>query len=178
MYYSIIGNTYFCIMTFKHLVFFTHQSIARYSIIFLFVTIICSCTKTDVFEKNTNIPNLQWKSNFAAQGTFAITDTNSLYNTYIVLRHVDAYTYNNIWLNIGLQTPGDTMRYQKVNMQLGNDINGWEGTGMNDIWEIRKLFLTLKKPGTYQFSITQIMRDDPLPNIMSAGLRVQKETQR
>jgi gliding motility-associated lipoprotein GldH len=165
-------------MRFKQVFFFTQQSITRYCIIILFFALISSCTKIDVFEKNTNIPNLQWKSNFAAQGTFVITDTSSFYNSYIVLRHIDAYTYNNIWLNIGVQTPGDTMRYQKVNMQLGSDVNGWEGTGMNDIWEIRKLFLTFKKPGTYQFSINQIMRDDPLPNIMSVGLRVEKEKQR
>jgi len=62
---------------------------------------------------------------------------------------------------------------------LGTDANGWIGTGMNDIWEIRQpLFgksFKFKKPGTYSFTITQIMRDDPLPAVMSAGLRLEKQ---
>ena len=136
-----------------------------------------SCTQIQTFEKNTSIPNYKWKSDFAAKGSFAITDTISAYNAYIVLRHTDAYRYNNIWLNIGIQPPNDSMHYQKIDVQLGTDAAGWMGTGMNDIWEIRQLLLSkrFKIAGTYNFSITQIMRDDPLPAVMSAGLRVQQQ---
>ena len=135
-----------------------------------------SCTQLDTFEKNTSIPNQQWKSSFEASGSFSIKDTLSAYNTYIVLRHTDAFKYNNIWLNVGIQPYGDSMRYQKIDMPLGTDATGWFGSGMNDIWEVRQLLgIKFKKPGTYNFSITQIMRDDPLPAIMSAGLRVQKQ---
>jgi gliding motility-associated lipoprotein GldH len=137
-----------------------------------------SCTQLDTFEKNTSIPNYQWQSSFEAKGSFAITDTATTYNAYIVLRHTDAYKYNNIWLNVGIQPPADTMHYQKVDLQLGTDAKGWVGTGMNDIWEQRQLLFMgrqFKKPGTYSFSIKQIMRDDPLPAVMSAGLRVEKQ---
>lgn len=138
-----------------------------------------SCTQLSSFEKNTSIPKYEWHNSFAATGSFLITDTAGSYTTYIVLRHTDAYKYNNIWLNIGIQAPGDSMRYQKVDMQLGSDARGWTGTGMNDIWEVRQLLasplLRFNKPGNYNFRITQIMRDDPLPAIMSAGLRVEKQ---
>ena len=138
--------------------------------------LITSCNKIDVFEKNTLIPNYEWKSSFTAKGSFTITDTLSAYNIYLVLRHTDAYQYNNIWLNIGLQSPGDSIRIQKVDLQLGTDANGWEGTGMNDIWELRKLLDAAPlRRGTYNFSISHIMRDDPLRNIMSVGLRIEKE---
>ncbi len=139
--------------------------------------LISSCTQLDVFEKNTAIPKYEWQSNFSVTGSFNIADTISPCNIYLILRHTDAYKYNNIWLKIGLQQPGDTMREQKINLELGNDITGWEGSGMNDIWEIRKLLnqppTPFKKAGTYHYSISQIMRDDPLTSIMSAGLRVE-----
>jgi hypothetical protein len=49
---------------------------------------------------------------------------------------------------------------------------------MNDIWEVRKLLngkpRRFKKTGEYKFRIFQIMREDPLKNVMSAGLRVEK----
>lgn len=137
-----------------------------------------SCKQVDLFEKNTPIPNYEWKNDFAATGSFTISDTLAAYNIYIVLRHTDAYAYNNIWLNVGLQSPGDTMFYQKIDLTLGNDGTGWEGSGMNDIWEVRKLLngqpRRFRKNGIYQFSILHMMRDVPLKNVMSVGLRVEK----
>jgi gliding motility-associated lipoprotein GldH len=141
--------------------------------------IISSCKQIDIFEKNTVIPNYEWKSNFIISGSFTITDTISAYSIYLVLRHTDAYKYNNIWLNIGLQPPGDSLIKQKVDLKLGDDANGWEGNGMNDIWELRKLLngepRRFKKAGEYKFTIAQVMRDEPLLNVMSAGLRIEKK---
>ena len=137
-----------------------------------------SCRQIDVFEKNTTIPHYKWDNAYKAEGSFIISDTMSAYNIFIVLRHLDAYKYNNIWLNVGLQSPGDTMYFQKINLSLGSDANGWEGTGMNDIWEIRKLIngqpRRFIKKGAYKFSISHVMRDNPLANIMSVGLRIDK----
>lgn len=141
---------------------------------------LASCKQIDVFEKNTVIPNYEWRSQFSPAGNFIIADTVAEYNIYLVLRHTDAYSYNNIWLNIGLQAPGDSLYKQKVNLSLGDDANGWEGTGMNDIWEVRKLLngkpRRFKKAGNYNFSISQIMRDDPLTNIVSIGMRIEKKS--
>ena len=152
------------------------------NILFFLPVLACSffsCRQLDVFEKNTPIPHYRWKSNFSAEGSFIINDTLVPYNIYIVLRHTDAYMYNNIWVNVGLKAPGDTMYFQRLNLVLGHDATGWEGTGMNDIWEDRKLInrqpRRFIKKGEYKFSIKQAMRDDPLPGIMSAGLRVVKQ---
>lgn len=140
--------------------------------------ILASCNRLDVYEKNVMIPGQEWKSNFAAKGSFTISDTNALYNIFLVLRHTDAYKYNNIWLNIGTQYPGDSMRTIQLDLELASDAQGWYGSGMNDIWEVRKQLNAepwpFKRIGNYNFSISQIMRDDPLKNVMSAGLRVEK----
>lgn len=150
----------------------------------LFVLIISvslwltACTRLDVFEKNIVIPKNQWLYSLQPTFDFTITDTTASYNLYIVLRHTDAYRYNNIWLNVGTQSPGDTIRYQKFDLQLGTDAKGWEGTGMDDIWEVRKLItngpVRFNKEGNYRFSVAHIMRENPLPNIMSIGIRVEK----
>lgn len=143
----------------------------------LAIMLLASCRQVAVFEKNTPIPDYKWSLGYAAKGSFEITDTLSSYNIYIVLRHTDAYEFNNIWLNVGLQSPGDSLFFQKVDLPLGSDAGGWEGTGMNDIWEVRKplaLNKRFRKNGEYQFSIFHIMRQDPLKWVMSAGLRVEK----
>ena len=137
-----------------------------------------SCKNVDLFEKNTPIPGFKWQAAFDISGSFHIADTVSAYNIYIVIRHTDAYAYNNIWLNAELQAPGDSDKQQKINLSLGNDAQGWEGVGMNDIWEVRKLISggprRFQQTGEYHFNIAHIMRDDPLSGIMSVGLRLEK----
>lgn len=140
---------------------------------------IGSCNQIEIFEKNTAIPDYTWEAGFVAKGSFEISDTSTAYRIYLVLRHTDAYKYNNIWLEVGLQPPGDSLYRQKLNLILGDDANGWSGSGMNDIWETRELLnggaQRFVKPGTYRYSIAQVMRDNPLRNIMSVGLRIEKE---
>ena len=145
----------------------------------LFITsLIISCSKIDLFEKQVKIPSQEWFYDNNPTFTFQIEDTTSLYNLYIVLRHTDAYNYNNIWLRLGSKGPGDTMHFQNINLVLANDANGWEGTGADDIFEVRKNITTgpvpFKKPGIYTFSIAQIMRENPLKHILNVGFRAEK----
>ncbi len=148
----------------------------RICLVLLISTLVfSSCKNINLFEKNTNIPNLNWKNDFAVRGQFNIVDTTSYYNVFVVLRHTDAYKYNNIWLSVDLNSEGDSIPAQKINLILGSDAQGWEGAGMNDIWEVRKLITRIPLRKTiYNFSISQIMRDNPLQFIMSIGLRVEK----
>ncbi len=147
-----------------------------------FILLICSsliaCSDLDVFEKTVTIPAQAWYYNNKPAFSFTITDTLSAYNIFVVLRHADAYKYNNIWLSIGSQAPGDSVRYQNIDIALGSDAKGWEGHGMDDIFELRKNItpgpLPFKRPGTYTFSIAQIMRENPLKHILNVGIRVEK----
>jgi gliding motility-associated lipoprotein GldH len=62
-------------------------------------------------------------------------------------------------------------------LQLANN-EKWLGSGMDDIYEHR-IKLTPNpvslKVGAYHFKIEQIMREDPLENVMNVGLRVEKK---
>ncbi len=147
-------------------------------LIFLLPALIISCAKIDLFEKQAQIPSQQWFYNNVPQFTFHIDDTSSLYNVYVVLRHTDQYNYNNIWLRLGSRVPRDSMHFQNINLILANDAKGWEGNGMDDIYEVRKNIspgpLSFKTSGDYTFSIAQIMRENPLKYILSVGIRVEK----
>ena len=146
------------------------------TVILLFI--LASCRHLDVYEKNLPVPGYTWNAGFAPEFVFEITDTASPYTIYAVLRHTSAYRYNNIWLRVGTAFPGDSMRYERIELRLGSDAGGWEGNGMDDIWEVRKPLTTgpvrFGKKGRYRFSLAQIMRDENLPSVMSAGIRVEK----
>lgn len=151
----------------------------RFFILFLISITAFSCTQLNVYEKNKKIPGYKWDYNYASASTFTISDTTSLYNIYIVLRHTDYYKYSNIWLDVSFQAPGDTIKTQKLELPLASDAGGWEGTGIHDVWEVRKRIIenqAFKKPGNYIFTLKHIMRDNPLPGIMNAGIRVEKTT--
>jgi len=101
---------------------------------------------------------------------------------YIILRHNDQYNYNNIWVNLYTLSPDSkTPLKAQYELPLANNNKGWLGTGMDDIYEHRIALTPLngkfyfKKAGTYTFTIEQIMREDPLQNVMNVGLRIEKK---
>jgi hypothetical protein len=53
---------------------------------------------------------------------------------------------------------------------------------MDDIFDHRIAFALdpqkfhFAKPGQYSFTLEQIMRDDPLENVMDVGIRIEKKT--
>ena len=145
-----------------------------------FVLVLTSCTKIDLYEKVAVIPGHEWKSSFKPQFTFSITDTSAAYQLYIILRHNNKYGYNNIWLNLYATAPGEKAEKFTLELPLANN-EGWLGSGMDDIYEHR-IALTLdpekfhfNKAGEYSLALEQIMREDPLANVMNAGLRIEKK---
>ena len=143
---------------------------------------LVTCTTIDLYEKSVAIPGHSWKSDFKPSFTFTIKDTTSAYQLFLILRHNDKYGYNNIYLNLKIKTPGqDTMQTVKYDLQLANNENGWLASGMDDIYEHR-ISLTpgnenfyFRRKGDYTFTVEQIMREDPLKNVLNAGLRIEKK---
>ena len=139
-----------------------------------------SCnTSIGTFEKNITIPEHNWKSSFKPEISFEIEDTSIRYNLYVVVRHLDAYRYNNIWVNVEMQFPGDTVRSQSLDLRLATDDRGWLGSGMDDVFEHRVLITKdpqyLQRKGIYRFRLEHLMREDPLEYVMNIGIRVEKE---
>ena len=152
----------------------------RFSILTSYLLLlISSCTRIDLYEKLTPIPKHEWKSNFKPQFIFDIKDTLANYQPFLILRHNDRYNYNNIWLNVYIKGPDNKVQKFQIEKLLATNESGWLASGMDDIYDHR-LPLTaapiqLRKPGQYIFIIEQIMREDPLENIMDVGLRLEKK---
>lgn len=138
---------------------------------------LVACGTLDVYEKTVAFPEHQWKNTEKPSFSFAIEDTVSAYHIFVILRHEDAYHFNNIWLNITTQAPKDTAKTQLVNITLADNAKGWLGTGMDDVFDHRARItrspVKLKK-GTYTFTLQQNMREEPLQFVMNAGIRVEK----
>ncbi len=141
--------------------------------------LLTACNSLDIYEKQTTFPHHEWKGNEPQSYQFNITDTVSKYHIYVVLRHSDAYRYNNLWLNITTSAPNATPVTQQLELLLANNKKGWLGTGIDDIFDhrirITQQAVKLKK-GTYRFVLQHTMREEPLQYLFGAGIRVEKST--
>ncbi len=141
------------------------------------------CNTIDLYEKVASIPGHSWKSSFKPSFTFTIKDTTAPYQVYLVLRHNDKYNFNNIYINLTTKQPNqDSTQTARFDLELANNDKGWLASGMDDIYEHRIALIPngrnfyFKKMGDYTFTLEQIMREDPLNNILNAGIRIEKVT--
>ena len=136
-----------------------------------------ACRQLNVYEQIRPFPTHEWASGDTCDFRFQITDTAARYHIYVIIRHEDAYHYNNLWLEVGTRAPGDTLKKQTVMLTLGDNKKGWQGVGMDDVFDHRVRITqqpVALKAGEYSFVLRQIMREDPLQKVLQAGLRVEK----
>jgi gliding motility-associated lipoprotein GldH len=145
-------------------------------IVLLASYILTSCTTVDLYEKTVSLPNHEWKGDNKPEFNFTITDTTSRYQAFFVMRHTEKYNYKNIWINLYSQPPGDTIHKAPYEIQLATNEKGWLATGTDDIYEHReKLTEPVKlKAGTYKLILENIMREDPLKEVLNVGIRIEK----
>ena len=143
---------------------------------------LTACDTIDLYERVVSIPRHDWQSSFKPQFKFTIKDTTSDYQLYVILRHNEKYNYNNIWLNLTTLAPGSAPQKFMLELPLATTTKGWLGSAMDDLYEHR-IIVTLdpakfnfKRAGDYNFTIEQVMREDPLENVLNVGLRIEKKT--
>jgi gliding motility-associated lipoprotein GldH len=139
---------------------------------------LSACVRTELFEKNVAIPGHAWTYSFKPQITFDIQDTSASYHIFVVVRHTDAFRYNNLWVRLKSSAPGDsTVSTQQFDLPLAVQ-NRWTGTGMDDIFEHRILLyrqpVKFSKPGEFSIVIEQVMRENPLLEMLNIGIRLEK----
>ncbi len=144
---------------------------------------LSSCQTVDLYEKNIPLPRQEWSAAYKPRFNFVIRDTAAAYQLYIVLRHNEQYNYNNIWLNLYAQEPGKPAQKFMLELPLATSERGWLGTGMDDLYEHRIPItidpskFTFTHPGTYNFMLEQVMREDPLEHVFNIGLRLERKPQ-
>ena len=141
---------------------------------------LSSCQTMDLYERVVSIPKQELRTDFRPQFNFQIKDTQSRYDVFVVLRHNEKYEFNNIWISLTYQLKGQPPVTGQYELPLANN-EGWLGTAMDDLYEHRIRItppegITLKQ-GEYSFTIAQIMRKDPLENVLNVGLRIEKKPQ-
>ncbi len=156
------------------------KSFKKYSHIvfyFLFSIFLSSCDRNVVFEKNVKLPENKWEMNNIIKFDAEIKDTISLHNIYINVRNAGGYQFSNLYLFLSTHTPKGEDARDTLELTLADERGKWLGMGSGDIWDNRILLkqkFRFSESGMYHFEIQQAMRINPLPQIMDAGLRIEK----
>jgi len=146
--------------------------------IILVTFVLASCSETGLYEKVYFMKGNAWSSQEQPSFEFEVTDTASKYQLYFLIRHADAYEYNNVWISLKSQLPGDSIiRKERFDIPLA-DQKKWLGAGMDDIFDHRVLLyrepVKFSKTGLYKVDIGHEMRVEPLEHVFNVGLRIEK----
>jgi len=152
---------------------------------FVFMAILSivwtSCAKSDAYQKQVAITDGNWQSNNKPEFEIEITDTTSVYDLFLLLRHDDAYPYSNMWVRINIQQPGDSVYLvgERLEVTMADPEGKWLGRNFGDLWEQKAILSNDKypiftKPGTYKLKLEHLMRANPLENVLNVGINVQK----
>ncbi len=146
---------------------------------FIILSFSIGCIPSNTFERNISIKNHSWKTADEKSFTFDINDTTSQYLMFAMVRHTDGYHFSNIWIDLETITPTQKVTRQKVELPLAETSGQWTGKGMDEIYE-HKISLNgnsvvkFDQAGKYTIKLKQIMRENPLQEIMSIGIRLER----
>ncbi len=147
----------------------------------LFILFLTACDKKVVFEENVKLPENRWEQNNAILLQADIQDTILPHNLYINVRNAGGYQFSNLFLFFTTQSPSGKRERDTVELTLADPSGKWLGDGSGDIYDNRILFkrnFRFPEKGVYQFHLEQAMRVDPLPQIMDAGIRIERASEK
>lgn len=137
-----------------------------------------SCDKARVFDQNHDLPSKSWYIDSVQTFTIPIQDASIPYHVFINVRNSSSYPYYNLFLRYSLtDSLQKELKTQQLELLLMDPKTGKpEGKGLGDIYAHQFGLLNnfrFPKAGTYTVKLKQYMRQDPLPEIYSVGVRVE-----
>lgn len=138
---------------------------------------ITACDPNRLYETNTVIANEKWSYDDIKSYTVDVKDTVTRYNIYINVRHSFQFDWRNLYVQVGTTMPDGRKIEKRVNLPLCESDGKWYGSCLGDNCDLPVMIQHDAKfpmPGRYTFTLRQDMRSNPLVNIKSVGLRVEK----
>jgi gliding motility-associated lipoprotein GldH len=141
----------------------------------LLLILLVSCDKGMVYDEYVGT-NGGWRWQDAREFKVDLSDTLSLHNIYVQVRHTVEYPMSNLYLFVHVKGPKGQVRKDTVNMILAEPSGEWTGRGSGKLRELQLLYrkqTQFRIPGTYVFTLEQAMRNPELP-VTDLGIRIER----
>jgi gliding motility-associated lipoprotein GldH len=139
--------------------------------------IFSSCDSARVYEQNEDLEGGDWSVDNALVFKFEIQDTSQAYDVFFNVRYKLQYSFYNLYIQHQLRGPDGKLLSAKLHEMLLMDAKTGKplGKGFSDTYDLQARALrgiTFPEAGTYTIKLTQYMRQDPLTDILSLGIRI------
>jgi len=148
-------------------------------LLLLLIGLLACDSKNTVYSEYEDIADGKWYENHAPTFTFRIEDASVPYDLYYNLRNSLSYPYFNLYLTRYLTDSAGHVLESRLDELLLMDAKTGKpnGEGLGDIFDHKVMIkqnYRFPKPGRYSLKVKQYMRQNPLPDILSVGLAVEK----
>ncbi|MGA0557168.1 gliding motility lipoprotein GldH [Larkinella sp. VNQ87] len=142
--------------------------------------LLAGCDEKAVYKGIEDIKDGTWYINNAPEFTFEIEDTTLTYSVYYNIRNSVAYPYYNLFIRrYLLDASGKVLESKQDELTLLDPKTGKPyGDGLGDLFDHRISMLKnyrFPQSGKYTIRLRQYMRQNPLPEIYSVGVTVEKD---
>ncbi|WP_128547446.1 gliding motility lipoprotein GldH [Larkinella soli] len=153
------------------------SGLALFAILWLMLS---GCDENAVYKGIEDIEDGTWYVNRAPEFTFQIKDTTATYSIHYIVRNSISYPYFNLYIRrYLLDDAGKTLDSRLDELTLLDPKSGKPyGDGLGDLFDHRINMVKnyrFAHAGTYTVRLRQYMRQNPLPEIYSVGITVEKE---
>lgn len=151
------------------------KKLAKSFVLILFLAIV-SCDPNMVFDQYTHNENGLWGWVDAREFQVEISDTTSLHDIYLQVRHTVEYPLSNLYMFVYVKGPSGQILKDTVNLIIAAPDGRWTGKGYGNLRELQLLYrkqTQFRIPGIYTFTLEQGMRNPELP-VTDLGVRIEK----
>jgi len=140
--------------------------------------LFAGCNEDVLVDEYHTLPVSGWEYKDVITDSFEVSEPGHYHQLSANLRINGDYPYANFHVKMNITFPDSSSKEYNVPLQLAEKSGKWIGSGLGDVITFRipvfhRKFLTQK--GKYTVSISQDMRLESVPNIVSAGLRVEQQ---
>ena len=148
---------------------------------FLLMATLLSCDPNVFYKDHIDIADGKWFVKNEPMFTFEIADTAQVYNVYYLVRNNISYPYYNLYVKRFLTDSTNKIVNEALNELILMDEKTGKplGDGLGDLFDHKIIALKnyrFPRRGKYTFKVRQYMRQDPLVDILSMGISVEKIT--
>jgi gliding motility-associated lipoprotein GldH len=136
-----------------------------------------SCNHDVVYDQYQPAGSDGWAWQDTKEFEADITDTVSLHNLYIQVRHTLDYPMSNLYMFVRIEGPSGQTMTDTVNVFLAYPDGKWIGSGIGKLKELSLLYrkhTVFAQPGRYRFMLEQGMRSPEIP-VTDVGIRIEKQ---
>jgi gliding motility-associated lipoprotein GldH len=138
--------------------------------LFLFVAFLglSACGPDYAYEQTLEIPESGWSYQDSLSATFEIPDTSTIYNLHLLVEHTTYFPFQNFYVEVSTQFPSGERLTEQVSLELAAQGGIWLGDCRGEVCTLDipiQEGAYFNQAGTYQLSIHQYSRRDPLPEI-------------